>query len=147
MPDHQTPYAGDVAPKEAWETLASEPAAALVDVRTSAEWSFVGLPDLSPLAKRPLLREWQSYPSMHVDGGFADDVAAALSQAGAGPDTPVFFLCRSGARSQAAAAALAARGWTQCFNVVGGFEGPLDGSRHRGATAGWKADGLPWVQS
>ncbi len=147
MPDPKTPYAGDVAPSEAWETLASEPAAALVDVRTTAEWSFVGLPDLSPLGKRPLLREWQSYPSMQVDGAFADDVAAALGEAGAGPDAPVFFLCRSGARSQAAAAALAARGWTRCFNIVGGFEGPLDGSRHRGATAGWKADGLPWVQS
>lgn len=141
------PYAGDVSPGEAWATLEADERAALVDVRTVAEWSFVGVADLGPLAKRPIFQEWQSYPSMQVDPSFADQVAAALDAAGAGSDAPVFFLCRSGARSQAAAAAMARRGFTQCFNVVGGFEGPLDGSRHRGEAAGWKAEGLPWMQS
>jgi rhodanese-related sulfurtransferase len=141
------PYAGDVTPGEAWATLEADGRAALVDVRTIAEWSFVGVADLGPLAKRPIFQEWQSYPSMQVDPAFADQVAAALEAAGAGPDAPVFFLCRSGARSQAAAAAMARRGFTQCFNVAGGFEGPLDGSRRRGAAAGWKAEGLPWMQS
>jgi rhodanese-related sulfurtransferase len=140
-------YAGDVSPAEAWSTLESDPAAALVDVRTVAEWSFVGVPDLGPLAKQPVFQEWQSYPSMQVDPGFADRVAEALEAAGAGPETPVFFLCRSGARSQAAAAALTARGFARCFNVAGGFEGPLDASRHRGGASGWKAEGLPWMQS
>ncbi len=147
MADTTRPYAGDVSPAEAWSTLESEPKAALVDVRSVAEWSFVGVADLSPLAKRPLLQEWQTYPSMQVDGGFVDKVAAALSAAGVTPDAPVFFLCRSGARSQAAAAAMTGAGWSRCFNVVGGFEGPLDASRHRGRSAGWKADGLPWSQS
>jgi rhodanese-related sulfurtransferase len=140
-------YAGDVTPVEAWASLEGDPTAALVDVRTTAEWSFVGIPDLSPLSKRPLLHEWQRYPSMAVDPAFAERVAEALTQAGATPDSPVFFLCRSGARSQAAAAALAALGWSRCFNVAGGFEGPLDPQRHRGGTEGWKADGLPWIQS
>ncbi|MFD1702721.1 rhodanese-like domain-containing protein [Methylopila henanensis] len=140
-------YAGDVAPRDAWESLETDPAAALVDVRTSAEWSFVGVPDLSPAGKRVLLQEWQRFPSMQIDPGFAEAVAETLKSAGATEDTPVYFLCRSGARSQAAAAALAALGWTRAYNVVGGFEGPLDGERRRGSVAGWKADGLPWVQS
>jgi rhodanese-related sulfurtransferase len=140
-------YAGDVAPAEAWAALGSDGSAMLVDVRTVAEWSFVGVPDLGPLAKRPIFQEWQSYPSMQIDGAFADRVAEALAAAGAGVDTPVYFLCRSGARSQAAAAALTARGYTRCFNIAGGFEGPLDASRRRGGAAGWKADGLPWMQS
>lgn len=147
MSDHQRPYAGDVTPEEAWTTLAADPAAALVDVRTVAEWSFVGVPDLGSLSKAPLFQEWQRFPTMQVDGGFADRVAEALGAAGAGPETPIYFLCRSGARSQAAAAALTAGGFTRCFNVIGGFEGPLDSSRHRGSTGGWKADGLPWMQS
>lgn len=141
------PYAGDVSPSEAWAALEADAKAALVDVRTVAEWSFVGVADLGALGRRPIFQEWQSYPSMQIDPGFADRVAEALQAAGAGPDTPVFFLCRSGARSQAAAAALSARGFTQCFNVAGGFEGPLDASRRRGAAGGWKADGLPWMQS
>ncbi|RXF73156.1 rhodanese-like domain-containing protein [Hansschlegelia zhihuaiae] len=140
-------YAGDVTPADAWATLQANPSAALVDVRTVAEWSFVGVPDLGGLAKRALFQEWQSYPSMQVDPAFADRVAEALGAAGAGADAPVFFLCRSGARSQAAAAALTARGYTQCFNIAGGFEGPLDSARHRGRSAGWKAEGLPWMQS
>ncbi|MFC3691547.1 rhodanese-like domain-containing protein [Chenggangzhangella methanolivorans] len=144
---HFLPYAGDVSPSDAWDSLKADGRAALVDVRTVAEWSFVGVADLGTLAKRPIFQEWQSYPTMQVDPGFADKVAAALEAAGAGEDAPVFFLCRSGARSQAAAAAMAARGFTQCFNVLGGFEGPLDGARRRGSTAGWKADGLPWMQS
>lgn len=140
-------YAGDVAPQDAWSTLEAEPAAALVDVRTVAEWSFVGVPDLGALGKSPLFQEWQAYPSMQIDPGFADRVAEALTAAGATADTPLFFLCRSGARSQGAAAAMTARGFAQCFNILGGFEGPLDSARHRGGSAGWKAEGLPWMQS
>ena len=138
-------YAGDVTAADVWRALESDASAALVDVRTVAEWSFVGVPDLGSLAKRAIFQEWQSYPSMQVDPGFADSLAATLEAAG--PDVPLYFLCRSGARSQAAAAAMAARGYTRCFNIAGGFEGPLDGGRHRGLTAGWKADGLPWMQS
>ena len=41
-------YAGDVPPREAYAALAADDDAVLVDVRTSAEWNYVGLPDLSP---------------------------------------------------------------------------------------------------
>src|SRR5687767_136783 len=101
-------YRGDVTPEEAWAALSSEAGGALVDVRTTAEWNYVGLPDLSAVGA-PLLRvEWQSYPSMQVNPEFVETVDRALRQAGSGPDAPVFFLCRSGARSAAAAAAMTA---------------------------------------
>ena len=58
----------------------------------------------------------------------------------------LFFICRSGSRSLAAAKAMAAAGYRNCHNVGGGFEGPLDDERHRGALEGWKAAGLPWQQ-
>ncbi|MBX3494914.1 MAG: rhodanese-like domain-containing protein [Parvibaculum sp.] len=138
-------YAGDVTPEEAFRVLGADPKATLVDVRTRAEWSFVGLPDLSGMGKEPMLLEWQVFPAMERNPRFADDLASAL-----GPDkkdVPVFFLCRSGARSRAAAIALTAAGFGRCFNIAGGFEGDLDSARHRGGRNGWKATGLPWAQS
>lgn len=141
-----TSYRGDKMPKEAWDTLASEPGAFLVDVRTMAEWAFVGLPDMSDTEANLLQVEWQSYPSMQVNPAFVATVDEAILEAAAGPDTPIFFLCRSGARSAAAAAAMTAAGYARCYNIAGGFEGRRDPEGHRGTVEGWKADGLPWVQ-
>lgn len=135
-------YAGDVAPQHAWDLLSREPGAMLVDVRTRPEWLFVGIPDLGKLGKKPLFVEWQVFPSMQVDGRFADKIRAA----GATLDTPLLFICRSGGRSKAAAIALTQQGFKQCYNVSGGFEGPPDAQRHRGRIEGWKAADLPWVQ-
>lgn len=140
-------YHSDATPEDAWATLSGEPGAALVDVRTTAEWSFVGVPDLSG-ANAPLLQiEWQTYPSGQVNPAFVEAADAALSAAGVKRDAPVFFLCRSGARSAAAAAAMTAAGYSRCFNVAGGFEGMRDRQGHRGTMEGWKAADLPWVQS
>jgi len=140
-------YHGDATPEEAWAALSQEVGAALVDVRTTAEWNYVGLPDVSG-TKAPLLRaEWQLFPSGQVNPAFVQSVDDALRRAGARPDSSIFFLCRSGARSAAAAAAMTAAGYSRCFNVAGGFEGKRDEDGHRGTVEGWKAAGLPWVQS
>jgi rhodanese-related sulfurtransferase len=140
------PYEGDVTPDHAWNVLSSSARAALVDVRTAAEWAFVGAPDLSGAPGTFLRVEWQRYPDMARNPDFVADVGSALAEAGVGRDDPVFFLCRSGVRSAAAAAALTAAGYRNCYNISGGFEGPLDEERHRGRVEGWKAEGLPWAQ-
>jgi rhodanese-related sulfurtransferase len=139
-------YAGDIDVQQAWELLKAESKAQLVDVRTMAEWNFVGLPDLSPLGRRVHCVEWQGFPTMAVNPDFAAEAEAAVTAAGAGKDTPILFLCRSGARSRAAAVALTQAGFSKAFNVAGGFEGDPDGERHRGNLNGWKAAGLPWRQ-
>ena len=136
-------YAGDVSPSTAWKILSDQKQAVLVDVRTRAEWNFVGLPDLASLDKKPALLEWQVFPSMQPNPEFV----SALSGAVADKDAPLLFLCRSGARSAAAAKAMSAAGFSSCLNVADGFEGPLDAQAKRGATAGWKAAGLPWRQT
>lgn len=135
-------YAGDLKPTDAWKVLADDSRAQLVDVRTRPEWTFVGLPDLSSLGRRPLLQSWQLYPAMDVDANFAAAVAKQIPD----HDTPILFICRSGGRSRAAAMAMTAAGYGRCYNVAEGFEGNPDGERHRGRTGGWKAAGLPWVQ-
>ncbi len=135
-------YAGEVSSKEAWEALSRDPEAVLVDVRTDAEWAYVGLPDLSTLEKSPLLVPWQSFPNMQINPNFAAEIVAK----GVRPEQTVYFICRSGQRSRHAAMALCAAGYGQCFNVSDGFEGEHDAERHRGSTEGWKVAGLPWTQ-
>jgi rhodanese-related sulfurtransferase len=140
-------YAGDISATEAWDLMARDAKAQLIDVRTSAEWSFVGLPDLTSLQRQPHRIEWQAYPSMQPNPGFIAQTSQALDAAGADTQTPIVFLCRSGARSRAAAAAMTKAGYQKAFNIASGFEGDLDDTRHRGAISGWKAAGLPWQQS
>jgi rhodanese-related sulfurtransferase len=132
----------EITPRDAWALLERDPKAVLVDVRTEPEWGYVGLPDLSPLGKQVVRLSWQAYPAMAVDPGFAERLAAS----GVTPEHSLLFLCRSGARSLAAARLMTAQGFPRCYNVSDGFEGPADGARHRGTVAGWKHDGLPWVQ-
>ncbi|TDQ83246.1 thiosulfate sulfurtransferase [Dongia mobilis] len=135
-------YAGDVTPETAWQGLAGSAEARLVDVRTQPEWSFVGIPDLANLGKKVILASWQVYPGMAVDGGFVTKVEGQL----AGSRGPLYFICRSGARSRAAAIAMTEAGFGPCFNVAGGFEGDRDAAGHRGQSNGWKVAGLPWIQ-
>ncbi|MGD0143130.1 MAG: rhodanese-like domain-containing protein [Rhizomicrobium sp.] len=138
-------YAGDLTSDAAWALLNDNPKAQLVDVRTTAEWSFVGLPDLSSVGRDVHCVEWQSFPTMAVNPDFVGQTKAQL--AGAVADTPVLFLCRSGARSRAAAIAMTRAGFSRAYNIAGGFEGDMDQQRHRGQRNGWKASGLPWKQS
>ena len=119
----------------------------LIDVRTRAEWTFVGVPDLRPLSKETHFAEWQSFPPSGQNSGFVQEVSDLLAKKELDPDTPIYFLCRSGARSQSAAQAMTQAGYTKCFNISDGFEGALNPESHRGTQSGWKAAGLPWIQS
>src|SRR5260370_37588919 len=130
-------YASDVAPATAWKILSERKDAVLIDVRTRAEWNYVGLPDLEKSARKPALLEWQVFPSMQPNPEFV----AALSGALPDKETPLLFLCRSGARSAAAAKAMTAAGYSTCFNVADGFEGPLDAQAKRGPAGGWGGSG------
>jgi rhodanese-related sulfurtransferase len=136
----------DVSPSDTWSRLKADAKAVLVDVRTRAEWAYVGLPDLSSLSKRVVLVEWQTFPDNREDPQFAERLDAALTSSAVDKGTDVFFICRSGARSLRAAETMTAAGYQSCRNVADGFEGPLDSDRHRGRISGWKAAGLPWSQ-
>ena len=136
------PGVPDVSPSEAWTALRTDPDAVLVDVRTEAEWNFVGIPELGEAGKQAVLIPWQVFPSMQVNGHFTEH----LRKAGISPENKVYYLCRSGARSLAAGQAAQLAGFPHAFNVADGFEGPVDAEGHRGVVAGWKAEGLPWRQ-
>ncbi|MDQ2625227.1 MAG: rhodanese-like domain-containing protein [Actinomycetota bacterium] len=137
-------YAGDLTPQQAWDLLAEHAGAVLVDVRTRAEWTFVGVPDVGPLGKEAALVEWTSFTTGTVNPHFLDQLAQVGLEPG--DERPVVFLCRSGHRSIAAARTATRAGLGPAFNVLDGFEGGLDAEGHRGS-AGWRAVGLPWMQS
>ena len=139
-------YAGDLDARETWHKLSRDNAAQLIDVRTIPEWNYVGIPDLAPLKREALLCEWQRFPSA-PNPAFVQNVVDALTRTGHRPGAALYFLCRSGARSRAAAIAMTEAGYGPCFNIADGFEGALDAERHRGTSGGWKAAGLPWIQS
>lgn len=131
------PYAGALTPKEVAEILQLDENARLVDVRTMAELAWVGrVPDAIEV-------EWQRYPGGVPNANFIADLQRAT---GSNPG-PLFFMCRSGARSSAAARAATEAGITPCFNVLEGFEGDKNAEGHRGRINGWRFHGLPWVQS
>jgi rhodanese-related sulfurtransferase len=135
-------YAGDITPKDAWDLLQKDPKAVLVDVRTHAEWAYVGLPDLSPLGKDLRMISWVLFPKGDINPEFTDDLEDQIAD----KDATVLFLCRSGVRSIAAAKAATEAGYAKSYNILTGFEGDKDGANHRGTTGGWKVDGLPWLQ-
>jgi len=135
-------YAGELASADAWRLLETEPNAVLLDVRTRAEWTYVGVPRLEALGRQAVFVEWQRYP----DGSINPDFVEAVKAEGVDPEAPVLVICRSGQRSRAAAIALTAHGFKRCINVADGFEGPRGEDGHRGGVAGWKAADLPWAQ-
>jgi rhodanese-related sulfurtransferase len=140
-------YAGDVSVRAAWDGLAGSAAATLVDVRTKAEWVYVGVPMLTSLGKSTLLIEWDQFPTGQLVPDFVGRLKAELDKRGVPPEAPLYFICRSGNRSRQAALLATEAGYRQAFNVEHGFEGRLGSDRHRATPGSWKAEGLPWAQS
>lgn len=142
MPFPPPAYAGDVTSAQCWQMLADDAASQLIDVRTAREWAEA-IPDLSALGKQAHCLSWRLDPDYALNAQFMP----ALRKDVPAQDTPLFFLCKVGGRSAEAASAVAAQGYTHCFNIVWGFEGEPDTARQRGKMNGWKAEGLPWVQA
>ncbi len=139
-------YAGDITCVDCWNILENDPCSQLIDVRTQAEWNFVGFPVLEQIGKKLVLAEWQQFPTMQINPEFVSQSSATLQSVGSEPDSQIFTLCRSGVRSIAAAEALTEAGYKNVYNVLAGFEGTPNETGHRGMVSGWKFDGLPWAQ-
>ena len=129
------PYQGELTPQEAADVWRLAPGAKLVDVRTRAEWDWVGrVPGAVEI-------EWNQYPGGTRNPNFITELKRQVD-----PEALVLFLCRSGVRSIAAAAAASEAGYNNCYNILEGFEGDKDANGHRGNIGGWRKGGLPWIQ-
>jgi rhodanese-related sulfurtransferase len=129
------PYAGALTPAEAHEVMQHHAKAKLVDVRTRAEWDWVGR------VPHAVEVEIMSYPGNRPNDAFVDDLAKQVPK-----DAIVMFLCRSGGRSHNAASFATEAGFANSYNVLEGFEGDRDNNGQRNTVGGWRAAGLPWVQ-
>ncbi|OIR06831.1 thiosulfate sulfurtransferase GlpE [mine drainage metagenome] len=134
--DLNLPYEGAVTPREAHEILQLAPGARLIDIRSRAELDWVGrIPGAIEI-------EWQSYPGNQFNPQFIVQLQHAVDH-----ESLLLFICRSGGRSNAAAKAATEAGFTDCYNVLEGFEGDKDANSRRGHLGGWRLAGLPWMQS
>lgn len=143
-------FKGNVDPSTAYAYLAdSAKNALLLDVRTQAEYAFVGFPILEDMSRYALV-EWVCYPDMSCNTAFVEQCLAILDKYNE-PVENIFVLCRSGQRSNAAGQALALSPSVQqvkVYNVASGFEGDRDPhTGHRSMHNGWKFEGLPWQQN
>ncbi len=135
-------YKRNLLPKMAIERLQNNPQALFVDVRSKAEFKYVGYPENSILIPWIDDPDWEPNPE-----AFSDAVMQELDGRENLSDTEIILICRSGFRSNEALKCLENKGFTQVSHVASGFEGDLDENDHRGNLNGWRHDGMPWSQS
>ena len=135
-------YKRNLLPKMAVERLQNNPQALFVDVRSKAEYKYVGYPENSILIPWIDDPDWEPNPEV-----FSDSVMQELDGRENLSDTEIILICRSGFRSNEALKCLENKGFTQVSHVASGFEGDLDENDHRGNLNGWRHDGMPWSQS
>jgi rhodanese-related sulfurtransferase len=122
-------------PREAKALLDSDPQAVFIDCRSEMEFFFVG----HPVGAQHVA--WNDGPDWEINPHFVGQVKKVASM-----NRPIVLICRSGHRSVDAGLALEKAGFAEVYNVLEGFEGPLDDKHHRGALSGWRKEGLPWQQ-
>jgi rhodanese-related sulfurtransferase len=135
-------YKRNLLPKMAVEKLQNNPQALFVDVRSKAEYKYVGYPENSILIPWIDDPDWEPNPEV-----FSDSVMQELDGCENLLNTEIILICRSGYRSNDALKCLENKGFTQVSHVASGFEGDLDENDHRGNLNGWRHDGMPWSQS
>lgn len=134
--DFNLPYEGACTPREAYEIWRAAPGSKLVNVRTRAEFDWVGrIPGAIEI-------EWLAYPGNKLNEHFITQLRQAIDR-----ESLLLFICRSGQRSGAAAKAASEAGFADCYNVLEGFEGDKDAGGQRGRVGGWRFHGLPWAQT
>ena len=144
----------DITPSAAYNWVNSADSnVIIIDVRTREEWGFVGHPAPNAAdADTPgagLAGKVHNVSLKVEDDGqmiknkwFVEDVKQLMAD---NPNATIITMCRSGSRSVAAAKLLEEAGFSNVYNMVGGFEGGRDELGYRGKTEGWKNSGLPYL--
>ena len=133
-----------ISPREAYDLLQKEPAAAFIDVRSDMEYLFIG----HPIGAVNI--PWIDEPDFVVNPDFEREVRklilGGVIEYTDHDSVPVILICRSGNRSEEAGNLLISQGFQHVYNVTDGFEGELDDDHHRSTLGGWRFSGLPWEQ-
>lgn len=154
-PKRHTPQGLYVDAKETYEMMKKDPKVILVDVRTPAEWQFVGYTKMAQIMVPSVFFKYDAIDDKKpryrdiMNPNFISEFEEAAAKIGADEDTTYVIMCRSGAtRAQPAAKALWQYGYKNVYIMTDGFEGGKlkDGDRkgYR-LKAGWKYNGYPWT--
>lgn len=140
-----------VTSQEAYSFLVEHPQKYfLIDVRTAAEWEFVGVPSL-PNNSKPIFVEYLTYPSWSKNSNFLNGTISALKESPSFDlsTSQVIFMCKTGGRSIRGATEFAnAYPMLQVLNIDHGFQGDLNTKdSHRNELNGWVASNLPYTQN
>ena len=130
----------DISAIEAYKRLKNAEDAALVDVRTKKEFVSIGVPDLSHAKAKLLLLPMYEGPHIELNPAFEKELDKFIQTHHI---KELYFICRSGGRSQVAAELYCVKGY-KTFNITDGFEGKTNENGQRGLINGWKAGELPW---
>ena len=127
----------DIDSKESYKMVMENPKDTfIVDVRTRAEYEFVGHPDLpNGVPNIPL----KFYPGWKMNANFVKNVEARYPK-----DVTLIMLCRSGKRAEKAGKLLLDAGFKKVLYMADSFEGSKDEKGHR-TVSGWKVNGLPYT--
>jgi rhodanese-related sulfurtransferase len=137
--------------QEASAFLAQNEDAVLIDIRTRAEVSFVGIAaEADKNIPYMVMDEFWEFDAdkgtykMAVNSNFDREVADFIQERGLSKEAPIILMCRSGSRSARAADLLGQLGYTSVYSVVDGFEGDKDPDGVRSVN-GWKNSKLAWT--
>lgn len=154
-PKKRTPQGLYVDAVETYEMMQKDPSVILVDVRTPAEWQFVGYTPMAqimiPSVKFDFSEMDDKKPRYKdvVNENFVSEFEAKLFDIGADKESTFVIMCRSGAtRAQPAAKMLDQYGYKNVYIMTDGFEGGKSKTgEHKGyrLKAGWKYNGFPWT--
>ncbi len=133
-------YLIDLTPKQGYDRLQKNKDILFLDIRSYAEYKFVGHPIGT------VLLPWIDEPDWTVNPQFCQLVGELVASRTKPLDTEIILICRSGQRSMDAGMALINKGFNNVSHIDTGFEGDLDDKNQRGNLNGWRYDGLPWEQ-
>ena len=125
----------DISSKEAFALL-KKPNTYLIDVRSIAEYVFVGHPEMAH--NIPFMFWDEKRQDLESNDTFIEDVKSRFRT-----EERLIFICRSGGRSLKAARRIRNAGYTQVFNISRGFEGDKNQEGYR-VVNGWK-NSLPYT--
>lgn len=141
----------EVAPLDAYAMIQDDPVhMVLIDVRTQAEYQFVGHPEKAYLI--PFQFMGTSFKEKEYEMIENKEFASLILKKFDPKTDTLFFLCRSGTRAAIALSAAVTAGWPteKAYVILGGFQGEKmkdKNSAYYGQRVGggWKNEGLPWT--
>ena len=143
-------YAYDeISSDDAYEMATTDANAYILDVRSEAEWIYVGHPgsnkldegeDLAGKVVNVSYKIWKK-KLFTVNPSFVSDVKDLFEDK---ENIILIVMCRSGKRSVDAAVDLETAGYEKVYNMTTGFQGERDQYGYR-TVNGWVIDGLPYA--